>query len=898
MMSLNIISWNAHSLRNKRTELSILINQLSIDIILISETWLTEECVFYIPGFSCYRADRFRGGVAIFIRSSIPHFAFNKLQLDFAESCTISLQLDNSVLKISSIYCSPSATRTQSKAFFDKMLCQTGPCLIAGDFNCKHMQWNNYANDRKGTDLYNILEHRNFSILKPDEPTLYPYIGEPSCVDFVVVKNFSPVSRIEVLNNLSSDHLPISFSINGFSSASDSHYPLNLLKINWMKFRRLIEDKLNSLSSSNLSSPAIVDAKLDTVTTVISATLSSLAPKKKPFLLRYKYSDSVSLLVRNRNQFRNLFKRTRDPSFKSSMNLLNRMIRHQIKVENAQAFEDKLSSITYADNSLYRFAKSLKRKTRAVPPLKDNLGSHFSDKEKSEALARSFKKSFSVVQNTSSKFDREVSRSVESLSSHSQLQVELVTHGEVKSIFKSLNPRKAIGDDGIPNMALIVLSDSQQFVSLCSELFNACLKFSHFPDKWKIAKVLPIPKGGQNCDSPDNFRPISLLSCLGKCFEKIILHRLNDFEFEKQIFINQQCGFRSQHSTVHQIIRITEEISFGFNKNKSTGIALLDLRKAFDSVWHDGLIHKLVKGDYPIYLTKIIHSYLSRRIAYVSFQSSNSSTFVVTSGVPQGSLIAPHLFNLYINDIPIPQKGHLSLFADDTAYYTQVPWKNLKSVKSELIKNVSSLQEYFSDWKIQLNDSKTEFSIFTKSSKMVKKMANDTISFNNEFFTWKDSVKYLGVILDKKLIYSHHIDTSIQKASSICFGSFYCLLRRKSPVSIDSKLRIYKSYIRPVLTYACPAFSNAAKCHLNKLQLFQNKILRMILNVKWTDFRTTNDIHDDCKIPLIKDFIANTTDKFYSKTVHHPNSMFTSLGQYSSDSLGFRAKHKLPRAFH
>ena len=121
---------------------------------------------------------------------------------------------------------------------------------------------------------------------------------------------------------------------------------------------------------------------------------------------------------------------------------------------------------------------------------------------------------------------------------------------------------------------------------------------------------------------------------------------------------------------------------------------------------------------------------------------------------------------------------------------------------------------------------------------MSKNLRNNSVDYNGQYFDWKESVKYLGIHLDQKLTFKHHIDKSINKASSASFSSLYCLINRNSPASQDSKLRIYKSYIRPILTYACPIFTNAAACHLKKLQIFQNKILRMIQNVIWTDFKS------------------------------------------------------------
>lgn len=272
-----------------------------------------------------------------------------------------------------------------------------------------------------------------------------------------------------------------------------------------------------------------------------------------------------------------------------------------------------------------------------------------------------------------------------------------------------------------------------------------------------------------------------------------------------------------------------------------------------------------------------------------------STRFSVSSSVPQGSLISPHLFNLFINDIPIPSNGNLCLFADDTAFYVQVPWKDLATAKSAVLNELSILKSYFNDWKIQLNDSKTEFIMFSKSTRMIAMSRNDSILFNNQRFAWKPVVKYLGLLLDSKLLFKLHIDYVLKKANAICFSTLYCLLSRKSHVTIDSKIRVYKSCIRPILTYGCPVFSNAANCHINKLQLLQNKILRMILDIKWNDFISTSSVHDSAKVPNIAEFINRLTENFYKKVSNHPSSLYATLGQYNVDSLSFRVKHKLPR---
>jgi hypothetical protein len=178
---------------------------------------------------------------------------------------------------------------------------------------------------------------------------------------------------------------------------------------------------------------------------------------------------------------------------------------------------------------------------------------------------------------------------------------------------------------------------------------------------------------------------------------------------------------------------------------------------------------------------------------------------------------------------------------------------------------------------------------------MISRMRDDKISFNNSSFDWKESVKYLGIVLDSKLTFKNHIEYAIQKASNVCYSSLYCLLKRKSPVSLDSKLRLYKSVVRPILSYGCPVFVNAANCHLKKLQLFQNKILRMIHDVNWDDFKSNEEIHTISKVPFLATFFDKLSNNFYARVSNHSNELFSNLGQYDKDSLTFRLKHKLPK---
>lgn len=333
--------------------------------------------------------------------------------------------------------------------------------------------------------------------------------------------------------------------------------------------------------------------------------------------------------------------------------------------------------------------------------------------------------------------------------------------------------------------------------------------------------------------------------------------------------------------------------SINFNSRRSTGVVLLDLEKAYDSIWHDGLLHKLLSFGYPMGLIQIISSYLSERTTRVNFRGSSSSSFSVPAGVPQGSILSPHLFNVFINDIPTPEKCDLAMYADDTAIICEVPWRHASILTTHLSKALEKISAFFSSWKICLNPSKTEFSVFTKSPKMIRKLNETPIVFNGHSFHCKPRIKYLGVILVQKLLLNSHIDWVIHKASNMV-RTLYPLLKRNNNAQTKSKIHAYRGIIRPILTYACPIFANCAERHFKKLQIQQNKILRMALNADW--FTRTSDLHKMAKVPTIREYVNKITDNFYLKAKSHTNQLVSSLGLYKRESFAFGVKHRLPRS--
>ena len=184
--------------------------------------------------------------------------------------------------------------------------------------------------------------------------------------------------------------------------------------------------------------------------------------------------------------------------------------------------------------------------------------------------------------------------------------------------------------------------------SLISEAFNICVKYSYFPNSFKCAKVIPILKKGKENKLASSYRPISLLSCLGKILEKILVKRINEFTEENNVINKEQYGFRKEHSTIHQAKRLVNIIQENKLKRRSTGIVLLDIEKAFDSVWHQGLLFKMHNFGYPQYIIQLIKSFLKDRSFQVFLKDEYSSIRQIPAGLSQGPVVTNCFLNIYL----------------------------------------------------------------------------------------------------------------------------------------------------------------------------------------------------------------------------------------------------------
>ncbi|GFX52835.1 RNA-directed DNA polymerase from mobile element jockey [Trichonephila clavipes] len=486
---------------------------------------------------------------------------------------------------------------------------------------------------------------------------------------------------------------------------------------------------------------------------------------------------NIRELIKTKNRFRKLWTNTRYPLYKREVNALVRQIRNEINEHKNRTWKNLLSSLNVEDNSPYNLHKRITKKYTVIPPLHGPSGMAFSDFEKAEAFKDTLEVTF---QENAEPYSDDKIEEVESLVNHyfdnfNTLTPPLTSPLEVRGIIKKLPNRKSPGPDQIPNIALKYLPINA--ITHLTKIYNRYLISCHFPTQWKIANVVMLPKPNQNHKFCQNYRPISLLNTTAKIFESIILNRIKTHCKAIDCIPPEQCGFREGHSTLHQLIRVTNIINEGFASKLYTVGVFLDVKRAFDKMWHDGLTYKMIKLKFPAYLIK------------------NYLQLFTQQNLPEHHTIST------------------CLFADDSAALTQ--GVNLKYTIKAMQHFLVKLEKWLTDWRIAINVEKTQAIVFRKWG-VIDPQTELTLFDDN--IQWVPVVRYLGLYIDSRQTYKNHIDYLSDKFwGRIALA--ISLIGRSSPLSLENKVILYKQILRPTITYGSPIWGgrgpDSHKTHSN-----------------------------------------------------------------------------------
>ena len=409
-------------------------------------------------------------------------------------------------------------------------------------------------------------------------------------------------------------------------------------------------------------------------------------------------------------------------------------------------------------------------------------------------------------------------------SPQSSFAFNLVTPEEVRSEISCLPKNKSHGLYSCPTQLL--KCSSNVISGILVDILNISISTGVYPSKLKMAKIIPIFKQDDDTDA-NNYRPISLLSNFNRIFEKIVFKRMESFIEQKNLLTPSQYGFRKAHSTQHAILDIVNTVQTNMDNHLFSCGIFIDLKKAFDTVDHKILLHKLDHFGFRGHINLWLSSYLQGRSQTTQIGPHISKRLDSTCGVPQGSVFGPLLFLLYINDIQeSSDKFSFYLFADDTnILYSD---KNLKSLELSVNQELNNVYDWLTANKLTLNTKKSNFVIFCPPQRKLTYQPRIVIFDSNQnkkvALEHKDYVKHLGILIDKNLSWKHHIGHIVIKVSRTV--GLITKLRHFLPT--HTLLNIYQALVAPYLTYGLAIWGQACKSYLDKVLKLQKRALRFI----------------------------------------------------------------------
>ena len=815
---VSILLTNCRSVYHKLDELRTLTLQHHPHVICLCETWLDHSIAdteLFLPNYSLIRRDRNRhgGGIALYIHSSLGFKILSSHPV--IELLIIDLSLNNRRLTCALFYRPPSSDVSVLQQLEDTLdSLPPGKCkslLLLGDFN---IDASLIANNQL---LSSIQAKHDLSqvVSLPTRSTM----STSSTIDHIYISSHLPQSHSILSPLSSSDHSCILLSLPSLKFPQIT----SPRRVMWLYQRADFEHANSSLESYQFnpsSSTPIDDTWKEWYSTFMNTMSSSIPTRviKRPNGLPYLTSNLVRLI------------RLKHRSFKAAKQLATeaawskyRRLRNNVTAALKAARSRFLNSLTSNINSPQDFWKKfhkLSPKTSRIPVnLSLDTCSESSSTGKANLLNRFFASCFSKASST--KFLLEASQNQPTFTSI------CTNEDEVHKLLSHQKINTATGPDGISGRMLRATAPS--IAKTLSKIFNISLTQGKIPTAWKALNINPIPKS-KDISQCSNYRPISLLSLPSKILERIIHTRISGFLYDHNLLSRIQFGFRSRSSTQEALLSVTNTWYSMLSKHKQVAAVFLDVKKAFDSVPHYQLIRALHSIGIQGPLLNWLRDYLTSRSQQVILDGVASNPIPVTSGVPQGSILGPLLFNIFMNSIssvPISSTTHLILYADDILLFKPIDNTHDETVFQHDIQKISS---WIRRLGLTPNHLKTQYLPITRSTKTLPLR----LSLDGHTITPSTSVKYLGVTISANLSWSEHIHKISITAKQLTGRLHRCF--RDAPPHL--RHCIYQTTILPKLDYCSAIWDPHLIKDKNKLEGIQKFAGRVITKNWLSDYQS------------------------------------------------------------
>ena len=814
------------------------------DIIGISEVYRTDKDQrLKLDGYhdliTRTRDDGFRGGVGIFIKENLNYIIREDIGVFIPhvfESIFIEIKNKNSKnILIGVIYRPNSQPKADIDIFsstisdiMNKINNEDKICAIMGDMNIDLLKFESHPKTSEYLDT--IYSNGFFPVI--NKPTRLSTTSA-TLIDHIYSNNITSNAQAGIILTDVADHF-------GVFHAFD--YKTKKLKQQELS-RRCMSDrniatfrsKLNTLSYQTVFDTDCPNEAYDKFMNIYTTSFKNAFPIKKikpnkKFIKREPWF-SQGLLVSSRKRNKLLHNKISNPTqinvdkFKKFNALYNKLKRMSKINHYKDAFEENKHDIKQTWSILNKAIGKQQNKNNFPPEFVID-GQSITDRGN---IANAFNEYFSNIGTLTGENVKNVTKGFNEFMPAPCVESMFLEPVESESIIQTARKLKSKSSTGHDDLSTkIIKLTINEIAEPLAHIINMSLTSGIVPTNMKIAKVIPIYKASDPT-SIKNYRPVSLLPAFSKILEKIMYTKVVKFLNSKNIFYKHQYGFREKHSTIHPIIHLLNHCAEAANKRipEPTLAIFCDLSKAFDVINHKILLQKLNIYGIRGIVNKWFENYLTGRKQYVSLDDSNSTMQSINCGVPQGSILGPLLYLIYVNDIQYACTGNILSFADDTTLYLSN--SNINTLYKDANMHINNLFIWFCSNKLSLNANKTKY-ILLRPKRSKHNIENMTLAIDeiplkrigencDEKFT-----KFLGLYFDENLTFKNHITQVNSKISRAIFAIKQC----NKLLPKESMRTLYFALIHPHIQYSIIAWGNASPSVLRRTVLLQKRAIRLI----------------------------------------------------------------------